>query len=84
MICMILLRKVLLYFVEFSDQLNIVETDNMLQRFAHCCFFYINEYYEIDLCGDYSQMREIVDSDLADFVCMFVRMTNIIMTLCMK
>lgn len=51
-----------------NDQFSIVETVKMLQQFRHCAFFYIDDYYGIDPDEDHSNLREIVDSDLNNFV----------------
>ena len=50
-----------------NEQINIVETVKMLQRFEHCGFFYIDQYYGEDV-DDEDLRREIVDADLVNFV----------------
>lgn len=51
-----------------NDDLKAVEIIKMLQTYHHCGFFYIDSYYGLYPEGNHSQLREIVDEDLDNFV----------------
>lgn len=50
-----------------DDEVKIADIIKMLQRFAHCAFFFIDRCYG-ECFDDGVERREIIDSDLDDFV----------------